>query len=137
VSKLIRFGVSLDKNLLEKFDLHIKNKHYHNRSNAIADLIREDLIREEWISEKEITGAILLVFDHHTRDLSNKLTEIQHEYHELIISSQHIHLDHDNCFEIIIVHGKSLQLYELCNKLKVEKGVKHTTLSLATTGRDV
>jgi len=137
MSDLKRFGVSLNKNLLEKFDLHIKNKQYNNRSSAISDLIRNELIRQEWKSDKEITGAILIVFDHHTTGLSNKLTDIQHDYHDLIISSQHIHLDHDNCFEIIIVRGKSEQLHELSNKLQAEKGVKHTTLSLATTGKDV
>ena len=137
MSELIRFGVSLEKKLLQKFDKHIKKENYANRSNAIADLIRDKLIRQEWAEDKEVAGAIIMVFDHHQRDLVNNLTNIQHDYHKYIISSQHIHLDHDNCFEIVVVKGKPHKLEELANKLKSAKGVKHTSLSLATTGKEV
>ncbi|MCK4654946.1 MAG: nickel-responsive transcriptional regulator NikR [Candidatus Cloacimonetes bacterium] len=137
MSELIRFGVSLEKVLLQKFDKHIKKENYANRSNAIADLIRDKLIRQEWTEDKEVAGAIIMVFDHHKRDLVNNLTNIQHDYHKYIISSQHIHLDHDNCFEIVVVKGKPHKLEELANKLKSAKGVKHASLSLATTGKEV
>ena len=137
MSELIRFGVSLEKELLQKFDKHIKKENYANRSNAIADLIRDKLIKQEWTEDKEVAGAIIMVFDHHQRDLVNNLTNIQHDYHKYIISSQHIHLDHDNCFEIVVVKGKPNQLEELANKLKAAKGVKHASLSLATTGKEV
>jgi len=137
MSELIRFGVSLEKELLQKFDKHIKKENYANRSNAIADLIRDKLIKQEWAEDKEVVGAIIMVFDHHQRDLVNNLTNIQHDYHKYIISSQHIHLNHDNCFEIIVVIGKPHKLEELANKLKAAKGVKHASLSLATTGKEV
>ena len=137
MSELIRFGVSLEKGLLQKFDKHIKKENYANRSNAIADLIRDKLIRQEWVEDKEVAGAVIMVFDHHQHDLVNNLTNIQHDYHKYIISSQHIHLDHDNCFEIVVVKGKPNQLEELANKLKAAKGVKHASLSLATTGKEV
>lgn len=137
MSDLIRFGVSIDKELLEKYDAKIKLENYSNRSNAIADLIREELIKQEWQEDKEVAGAVIMVFDHHQRDLVNNLTNIQHDYHKYIISSQHIHLDHDNCFEIVVVKGKPHQLEELANKLKAAKGVKHASLSLATTGKEV
>ncbi len=137
MSELIRFGVSLEKELLQKFDKHIKKENYANRSNAIADLIRDNLIRQEWAEDKEVAGAVIMVFDHHQRDLVNNLTNIQHDYHKYIISSQHIHLDHDNCFEIVVVKGKPNKLEELANKLKAAKGVKHASLSLATTGKEV
>lgn len=137
MSELIRFGVSLEKGLLQKFDKHIKKENYANRSNALADLIRDKLIKQEWVEDKEVAGAIIMVFDHHQRDLINNLTNIQHDYHKYIISSQHIHLDHDNCFEIVVVKGKPNQLEELANKLKSAKGVKHASLSLATTGKEV
>ena len=137
MSELIRFGVSLEKELLQKFDKHIKKENYTNRSNAIADLIRDKLIRQEWAEDKEVAGAIIMVFDHHQHDLVNNLTNIQHDYHKYIISSQHIHLDHDNCFEIVVVKGKPHNLEELANKLKAAKGVKHASLSLATTGKEV
>jgi CopG family transcriptional regulator, nickel-responsive regulator len=134
MSELIRFGVSLEKELLEKFDSKIKKENYTNRSNAIADMIREKLIEQEWLEDKEITGVVNIVFDHHKRDLQNNLTNIQHEHHHLIISSQHIHLDHDYCFEIIVVKGKPTELKALCSKLKSAKGVKHAKLNMATTG---
>ena len=134
MSELVRFGVSLNKELLKKFDAKIKEESYSNRSNAIADLIREELIEQEWHENKIITGVITIVFDHHKRDLVNNLTNIQHENHKLIISSQHIHLDNDYCFEIIVVKGKPKELKNLCSKLKAAKGVKHANLNLATTG---
>ena len=137
MSELTRFGVSLDRELLEKFDLHIKEKHFHNRSNAISSLIRKELIKKEWQSTGEITGVLILVYDHHYRDLNSKLTDLQHKYHEHIISSQHIHLDNDNCFEIIIVKGKTELLYELLNRLKAQKGIKHSDLSLAISQKDL
>ncbi|RLC50077.1 MAG: nickel-responsive transcriptional regulator NikR [Candidatus Cloacimonadota bacterium] len=137
MSDLVRFGVSLNSDLLKKFDEHIKKHSYSNRSNAIADIIRDQLIEQEWVSNEIVTGVITIVFDHHQRGLSNNLTNIQHDHHDLIISSQHIHLDHDNCFEIIVVKGHSNELKELCNKLKAAKGVKHARVNLATTGQKV
>ncbi len=137
MSYIVRFGVSLEKELLEKFDILIKEKKYPNRSEAIRDLIRENLVKREWVEGKEVAGAITLVFDHHKRDLVNNLTDIQHDFHTLIISSQHIHLDHDNCLEIIVVRGKPTEVRELADKLKAAKGVKYGFLSIATTGKEL
>ena len=137
MSEIVRFGVSLEKELLEKFNILIKEKKYPNRSEAIRDLIRENLVRREWVEGKEVAGAITLVFDHHKRDLVNILTDIQHDFHTLIISSQHIHLDHDNCFEIIVVRGKPIEVSELADKLRATKGVKYGSLSIATTGKEL
>ena len=137
MSDIVRFGVSLEKELLEKFDILIKEKKYPNRSEAIRDLIRENLVKREWVEGKEVAGAITLVFDHHKRDLVNNLTDIQHDFHTLIISSQHIHLDHDNCLEIIVVRGKPTEVRELADKLKAAKGVKYGSLSIATTGKEL
>ena len=137
MSEIVRFGVSLEKELLEKFDILIKEKKYPNRSEAIRDLIRENLVKREWIEGKEVAGAITLVFDHHKRELVNILTDIQHDFHTLIISSQHIHLDHDNCLEIIVVRGKPTEVRELADKLRAAKGVKYGSLSIATTGKEL
>jgi CopG family nickel-responsive transcriptional regulator len=137
MSEIVRFGVSLEKELLEKFDILIKEKKYPNRSEAIRDLIRENLVKREWVKGKEVAGAITLVFDHHKRDLVNNLTDIQHDFHTLIISSQHIHLDHDNCLEIIVVRGKPIEVRELADKLRATKGVKYGSLSIATTGKEL
>lgn len=135
MTDIVRFGVSLEKELLEKFDRLIKEKKYPNRSEAIRDLIRENLVKKEWAEGKEVAGAITLVFDHHKRELMNTLTDIQHDFYQLIVSSQHVHLDHDNCLEIIVVRGKPRGVKELADKLKSTKGVKYGSLSIATTGK--
>ena len=135
--KVFRFGISLEKDLLDKFDRLIREKNYTNRSEAFRDLIREDLVKAEWKKNKEIVGAITLIYDHHKRELVNKLMDIQHDFGDIIISSQHIHLDHNNCLEIIAVKGSSKEAQKLADRLKSVKGVKHGTLSLSTTGRDI
>jgi CopG family nickel-responsive transcriptional regulator len=134
---LIRFGVSIEKDLLEKFDRFIKNKKYTNRSEAFRGLIRQDLIQKQWQSGQEVAGAITLIYDHHKRELVNKLMDIQHDFGRLIISSQHVHLDHNNCLEIVAVKGAPHEVQKLADSLKSIKGVKHGTLSMSTTGRDI
>ena len=134
MSGLFRFGVSLEKDLLDKFDRLIKAENYPNRSEAFRGLIREKLVKIEWQSGEKVAGAITLVYDHHKRDLLNILTDIQHDFHNLIISGQHIHLDHNNCLEIIVVKGRPKEIENLANKLKSIKGVKHSQLSMTSTG---
>lgn len=137
MSELVRFGVSLEKSLLEKFDTLIRNKSYTNRSEAIRDLIRQELVKEEWEELKDIAGAITLVYDHHKRDLANKLIDVQHDFQEVIISTQHIHLDHHHCLEILAVRGVASNVRELSNALKSMTGVQHVTLSMTSTGKDI
>lgn len=132
---LIRFGVSLNKDLLKKFDRLIREKQYSNRSEAIRDLIRESLVKKEWERNKEVAGTITLVYNHHKRELVGKLMGIQHHYHDSIISTQHIHLDGSNCLEIVAVKGKSEEVEELFWKLKSAQGVKHGGFTLTTTGK--
>jgi len=135
MSSLIRFGISLDSELSRKFDERIKRKAYTNRSEAIRDLIRQDLVQQEWLQGSEVAGAITLIYDHHQRELQNKITDIQHDFQNVIISAQHIHLDHHNCLEIIAVKGNPAGVEKLAAMLKAVKGVKHTTLSMSTTGK--
>jgi CopG family nickel-responsive transcriptional regulator len=137
MSKLVRFGVSLEEDLLIKFDNHIKKHKYTNRSEALRDMIREELVKKEWTENKEVTGAITLVYDHHTRELVTKVLDVQHDYHACILSTQHIHLDHHNCFEIIVTKGKSKEIEELYQKLKSIKSVKHAGFMMATKGNDL
>lgn len=137
MSKLVRFGVSLEEDLLTKFDSHINKQKYTNRSEAVRDLIRQELVKEEWTENKEVTGVITLVYDHHTRALVNKVLDVQHDYHECILSTQHIHLDHHNCFEIVVTKGKSQEIEELFRKLKSIKSVKHAGFMMATRGKDL
>ncbi|MCX5805589.1 MAG: nickel-responsive transcriptional regulator NikR [Proteobacteria bacterium] len=137
MSDLFRFGVSLEKKLLEKFDTLIREKNYNNRSEAFRDMIRQELIKKEWLQGNEVAGAITLIYDHHKKDLLNKITDIQHDYQKLIICTQHIHLDHDNCLEILAVKGSPRDVQVLADTLKSIKGVKHGTLSMSSTGERI
>lgn len=130
MSDLIRFGVSLEKELLDRFDALIGEKKYTNRSEAIRDLIRDALIKKEWQENKEVTGAITLVYNHHKRGLVSRLMDIQHDSHHHIFSTQHVHVDHDHCLEIIIVKGRAMEMDALYSRLKSTKGVEHAGFSM-------
>lgn len=133
---LTRFGISLDKKLLSEFDKLIARKGYANRSEAIRDLIRDNLVKEEWeAGDEETVGTITIVYSHHTRELTDTLTELQHEYHTAIISSLHVHMDEHNCLEAIIVKGKGKDVKKIADKLIGTKGVKHGKLTATTTGK--
>jgi len=135
--KLFRFGVSLEKELLDKFDRLIREKNYTNRSEALRDLIRQELIKKQWQKGGEIAGAITIIYNHHRRELLNKVTDIQHDFQKLIISTQHIHLDHNNCLEIIAIRGNSKEAQRLTDNLQAMKGLKHATLSMSSTGKEI
>ncbi len=131
---LKRFSISLEDDILETFDTLIRQRQYSNRSEAIRDLIRKSFVQEEWEMDKEVIGVISLVYDHHQRQLQEKLTELQHNYYQQILSSTHIHVDHDNCLEVIIVQGKAQRVKELADSISSLKGVKHTNLAMGSTG---
>ena len=133
-SKLIRFGVSLEGELLRRFDAFIGAEGYVNRSKAIADLIRKEFITDAFSKGGTVAGAVTIVYDHHKREVVNKLLHMQHDHGAIIISTQHVHLDHDNCLEIIAVKGPGAKVKVLADLLKAVKGVKHATLSVTTAG---
>ena len=137
MSELFRFGVSLEKGLLDRFDRLIRGKNYTNRSEAFRDLIRQELVKKQWQEGKEIAGAITFIYDHHKRELLNKITDIQHNFQKVIISTQHIHLDHNNCLEIVAVIGNPKEAQKLADTLKSIKGVKHGTLSMSSTAKGI
>ena len=135
MSKVIRFGVSLDSSLLEQFDRLCDERGYQNRSEAIRDLIRASLVEKEWQdSAHDVAGTLTIVYDHHTSGLSQRLTAIQHDYHHYIITSLHVHLDHDNCLETIVLKGPAQKLRKFGQQVIAIRGVKHGSVSLATTG---
>ena len=135
MSELLRFGVSMDTELLSAFDLSIKRKGYANRSEAIRDLVREALVESQWTSPEEPTvAALCMVFDHHTPDLATKLTNIQHDHGDRIVSTLHVHLDHRHCLEIIVLKGPSSDLRTFADKMLSIRGVKHGQLVMSTTG---
>ena len=133
---ITRFGISLDSDLLRKFDRLIGGKGYSSRSEAIRDLIRDELVKEQWAAGTEETaGTITLVYSHETRELSDTLTDIQHHYHTQVISAMHIHLDEHNCLEVLVVRGKGADIKKIADRLIGTRGVKHGKLALTTTGK--
>ena len=137
MSDVVRFGVSLEKTLLDRFDALIRERSYTNRSEALRDMIRQELVRRAWEKGQEVAGAIILNYDHHQRDMLGKITDIQHDHQDLIISTQHIHLDHRTCLEIVDVRGKADRVEALAHALRSVKGVKHGALSISGTGREM
>ncbi|MGA1845639.1 nickel-responsive transcriptional regulator NikR [Deferribacter abyssi] len=128
---VVRFGVSLPKEIAHQFDNAIKKEGYETRSKAIYDLIKKYIIQSKWQHGEKIAGIISILYNHHEKDTVNTLLDIQHEYHDIIISSQHIHLDNDNCFEVIIVKGKSDDVDGLYKRLKTLRHIKDTSLTVA------
>jgi CopG family nickel-responsive transcriptional regulator len=138
MTKITRFGVSLENDLLKRFDELIEKIGYKNRSEALRDLIRDRLVMDEWKDEdRETVGILGLVFSHKTRELTETLNKLQHQHIDLIISSIHIHLDHMNCLEVIIFKGKSGNIKRAADLLLSTRNVKHGKLLLTTTGTDI
>jgi CopG family nickel-responsive transcriptional regulator len=127
--------VSIPNRLLGRFDDLVRNKGYGNRSEAIRDLIRDFLVEAEWESDEETIGTVTLVYDHHVKELSEGLNSIQHGMGDAIVSTLHVHLDHDMCLEVIVVRGKSSRIRKLADQLIGTKGVVHGKLTAATVGR--
>lgn len=137
MAELVRFGVSMEPDLLKVFDGYILEKGYKNRSEAIRDLIRSNLIEKEWEEgNSDVVGTITIVYDHHKWKLTDTLTDIQHSYHNSIVSTLHVHLDHNNCLEVLIVRGKAKEVKKISEQLISTKGVKHGKLITTTSGKD-
>jgi len=125
---IVRFGISIDEKLLERFDEYIEKKGYVSRSEAVRDLIRNALIEESVGEDKEVFGTITIVFDHHQKELEDRLTDIEHDHMKNIVSSLHVHIDHHHCMETIVVKGKASEIRALADKIISQKGVKHGKL---------
>jgi len=135
---LSRIGVAIDTELLAKFDRLIARRGYTNRSEAFRDLIRDELVEETRESpDSQVVGTVTLVYDHHVRQLSEKLTEIQHGFHRAILSTLHVHLDHDLCLEVIVIRGRSRDVQKVADTLISTKGVKHGRLTVTTSGAEL
>jgi CopG family nickel-responsive transcriptional regulator len=134
MKSLVRFGVSIDGSLLKRFDKFIAHTGYENRSEAFRDLIRARLVEEEVGTDgASVLGVLTLVYDHHQREVERKLTEVQHHHHHTIISATHVHIDHDNCLEVILLRGSGRAVHMLASSLGIIKGVKHSKLTLTST----
>ncbi len=138
MGETIRFGVSLDSDLLERFDKICEERCYQTRSEAIRDLIRKGLVQKEWENQnQEVTGTLTLVYNHHQSDLAQKMTEIQHQALDIIITSLHVHIDAHNCMEVLILRGPVKDVRSVARRLTSTRGIKHGKLSLSTTGKDL
>lgn len=135
MGNVVRFSASLDADLLARFEEASRRRGYSNRSEALRDLIRDSLVREEWEGDQEIVGTVTLVYDHHVRELSERLTHLQHDHHDVILSALHVHLDHDNCLEVIAVQGRASVVQPIADALVGTRGVKHGRLTATTTGK--
>jgi len=131
---LRRFSISLEEDLLEKFDEYIREHGYSNRSEAVRDLIRKGLIKQEWESDSLVVGVVTLVYDHHRPQLQERVTELQHRFYNIITSSTHVHMDHHNCLEVTIAKGRASEVQELAQGLIALRGVKDGSLTMSSTG---
>lgn len=138
MGQTIRFGVSLDSDLLEKFDGLCQERCYQTRSEAIRDLIRRELVQKQWEDEnQEVAGTLTLVYNHHHSDLAQKMIELQHQALDVIITSLHVHIDTHNCLEVLVLRGPAQDVRSVSQRLISTRGIKHGKLSLSTTGKDL
>jgi len=138
MSELSRIGVAIDSSLLKKFDTLIASRGYTNRSEAFRDLIRDELVQKAWEKpDSTVVGTVTLVYNHHVRLLNEKLTGMQHTHFHHVLSTLHVHLDHDNCLEVLVVRGKAGVVRKLADALIGTKGVKHGQLTITATGAEL
>ena len=137
IERLCRFSISMPAALAQQLDELVRAKGYANRSQAVADLARNGLVEyHQELGDRETAGTITLVYDHHKPHLQAALTDIQHDHHDVIISTMHVHLDHHNCLEVLVVRGQGTVIRKIADELLAAKGVKHGRLTITTTGRD-
>jgi CopG family nickel-responsive transcriptional regulator len=137
VSDLVRISMSLDNNLLEGFDEYVRSQGYPTRSEAIKALMRQSLSEQAWTQNQLVAGSITLVYDHHRQGIVKRLMDVQHNFSAVIVSTQHVHLDHHQCLEIIIVKGKASHIRDLVSVFKSMKGVKHNSLVMMSIGKSL
>jgi CopG family nickel-responsive transcriptional regulator len=135
MSGVIRTGISLERELLARFDRAIAKKGYGSRSEAIRDLVREHSVAADVAHNRVVVGTLTLVYDHHQPKLSERLIEAQHHYHGKVVAVTHVHLDHRNCLEVIILKGRGTEIQRLADQLLSLRGVKHGRLVMTTTGK--
>jgi len=133
MEKITRFGVSIEPDLLEKFDRMMTKKGYSNRSEAIRDIVREQLVIEHVKDPSvEVIGTLTMIYDHHTGSLIDRLLEIQHDHYQEILTTTHIHIDHTTCLEVLVLRGKTQKIQKLADTIKALKGIKHGELVITS-----
>lgn len=136
MSRLVRMSISLDQPLMARLERLVKDSRYTNRSEYLRDIIRQKLVEQQWnVRGREAIGTITLLYDHHARELNDKLVETQHDHHANILASTHVHLSHDLCAEMIMVRGRTDDIRRLAGDLGRHRGVLHAELSMSSTGK--
>ena len=135
MADLVRVSFTIDAKLYQRMEHLLEGTRHQNRSEFIRDLVRARLVEEDWKSDDEAVGTITLVYNHETRQLTDKLTALQHEHHHAILATTHVHLDHHLCAEMIMVRGRPKIIRELSDQLQQQKGVLHAALSMSSTGK--
>lgn len=134
MSKLMRVSFTIEESLYAEMEKLLVSSHYKNRSELIRDLLRERLTQDSWKNNEEAIGTITMVYAHHQRELTSRLLQVQHEFHDTILAATHVHLTHDLCAEMIMVRGLPRNIETLVKMLRREKGVLHVAVSISTTG---
>jgi len=137
VENVVRISMSLDRELFAKFEELVRRSGYANRSEFIRDLLRSEIVHRQWQGNEIVVGTLTLVYDHHVHGLADMLTDVQHEHHGEILATTHVHLDHDICVEVTIMHGPARRLEQIADRLRQLRGVLHSTMCLSTTGREI
>lgn len=135
MAELVRLSFSLEQSLCDRLERLMRAGHYTNRSEFIRDMIRERLVEAEWAGDAEVVGTITLVYDHHVRNLTDRLTDLQHHHHEAVLATTHVHLDAHRCAEMILLRGVAAEIREIADLLRRQKGVLHAGLSIGSTGK--
>lgn len=134
---LVRLSLSIEKPLYERLEKMVERSGYTNRSEFVRDMIRQQLVEREWDTNAEVIGTVTLVYDHHRPNLTEKLTNLQHEHHTAILATTHVHLSHHLCAEMILIRAKAKDVQELADSLRQRKGVLHAGLTMTSTGRSL
>jgi len=134
MANLTRLSFSIERSLETKLEDLVRRAGYGNRSEYIRDLIRDRLVEQEWSGGDEAVGTITLVYDHHARGVAEKLTELQHHHHDVVLAATHVHLDEKLCAEVVICRGQPAAIRAIADRLRQQKGVLHGALSMSSTG---
>lgn len=137
MSELVRVSFSIEQPLYERLEQLVQDSGYSNRSEYIRDLVRNRLVERQWAHDAEVVGTITLIYDHESRQLSRKLTHLQHHHHRQVMATTHVHLNERLCAEMILVRGHAGEIRELADALGQQKGVFHASLSISSTGEDL
>ena len=135
MSDLMRVSFTIERSLYDELEKLLATTRYENRSEFIRDLVRERIVRDSWRRNEEAVGTITMVYDHHQRDLSSTITQVQHEHHDAILATTHVHLTHNLCVEMIMVRGLAAAIDSLADELRSRKGVLHVSVSMSSTGK--